>query len=150
MVVNALGVEIPKGKTADSLVSIQEVSFPGTVTTAGVPLTDQIGGYIELVRPIAALLIAAIVFAIFFFMLRRAKPEENSFELVDDMATDNTQNALPAGEAENENEAEEVDMSFLPSKSLKVSPELLNNLIRQKPENVGATLRDWLIKKTDS
>ena len=83
-------------------------------------------------------------------MLRRAKPEENSFELVDDMATDNTQNALPAGEAENENEAEEVDMSFLPSKSLKVSPELLNNLIRQKPENVGATLRDWLIKKTDS
>ena len=150
MVVNALGVEIPKGKTADSLVSIQEVSFPGTVTTAGVPLTDQIGGYMELVRPIAALLIAAIVFAIFFFMLRRAKPEEISFELVDDMATDNTQNALPAGEAENENEAEEVDMSFLPSKSLKVSPELLNNLIRQKPENVGATLRDWLIKKTDS
>ena len=150
MVVNALGVEIPKGKTADSLVSIKEVSFPGTVTTAGVPLTDQIGGYMELVRPIAALLIAAIVFAIFFFMLRRAKPEEISFELVDDMATDNTQNALPAGEAENENEAEEVDMSFLPSKSLKVSPELLNNLIRQKPENVGATLRDWLIKKTDS
>lgn len=149
MVVNALGIEIPKGKSADSFVSIKEVAFPNTITTAGVPISDQIGGYMELVRPLAALLIAAIVFAVFFFMLRRAKPEEISFELVDDMATDNTQNALPAAEAEKD--PEEVDMSFLPaSKSLKVSPELLNNLIRQKPENVGATLRDWLIRKTDS
>jgi flagellar M-ring protein FliF len=149
MVVNALGIEIPKGKNADAFVSIKEVAFPNTVTTAGGPITDQIGGYMEIVRPVAALLIAAIVFAVFFFMLRRAKPEEISFELVEDMPTDNTQNALPP--AETDKDPEEVDMSFLPSsKSLKVSPELLNNLIRQKPENVGATLRDWLIRKTDS
>ena len=33
---------------------------------------------------------------------------------------------------------------MLGMKSHKVSPELLNELIRQKPENVGATLREWL------
>ena len=39
---------------------------------------------------------------------------------------------------------------FAAAKNLKVSPELLNTLIRQKPDTVGATLREWLIKKTDS
>jgi hypothetical protein len=42
-------------------------------------------------------------------------------------------------------------MSFLPAaKNLKVSPELLNQLIRQKPENVGATLREWLLNKSST
>jgi flagellar M-ring protein FliF len=149
MVVNALGIEIPRGQTPESFVSVNEVAFPNTITTAGLPISDQIGGYMELIRPVAALLIAAIVFAVFFFMLRRAKPEEISFELVDDMATENTQNALPSPEAQPAEE--ESPLSFLPAaKNLKVSPELLNTLIRKKPDNVGATLREWLIKKSDS
>lgn len=91
----------------------------------------------EMARPIAALAIAAIVFAVFFFMLRRAKPEEISFELVDDATMAANTKALAGAED---------SQQFLPaSKNLKVSPELLNSLIRQKPENVGATLREWLI-----
>jgi flagellar M-ring protein FliF len=89
------------------------------------------------------LAIAAIVFGIFFFMLRRAKPEEVSFELVDDSTLPLPQAALP-GVNDEEN-------AFLPAaKQLKVSPELLNSLIRQKPENVGATLREWLNDKNES
>ena len=77
-------------------------------------------------------------------MLRRAKPEEISFELVDDTTDNPAKAALPSG-------SEEDPTSFLPTaKSLKVSPELLNTLIRQKPENVGATLREWLTTKSDS
>ena len=99
----------------------------------------------ELVRPIAALVIAAIVFAILFIMLRRARPEEISFELVDDATSnDVAKAALPSG-------AGDDPASFLPAaKSLKVSPELLNTLMRQKPENVGATLREWLITKSEN
>jgi flagellar M-ring protein FliF len=99
----------------------------------------------ELVRPIAALAIAAIVFAIFFIMLRRAKPEEISFELVDETPENEVAKAaLPSG-------SEEDPASYLPvAKNLKVSPELLNTLIRQKPENVGATLREWLTTKSES
>ena len=123
---------------------MKEVAFPSPVT-AGSPLTDTVSGYVELARPIAALAIAGIVFAIFFFMLRRAKPEEISFELVDDTNTPHTAGALPdIGGADD-------PASYLPAaKNLKVSPELLNSLIRQKPENVGATLREWLIDKNNS
>jgi flagellar M-ring protein FliF len=75
-------------------------------------------------------------------MLRRAKPEEISFELVDDATMASDTQALTDADG---------SQQFLPaSKSLKVSPELLNSLIRQKPENVGATLREWLITKDES
>ena len=141
MVVNALGISIPKNETATSYVSIQEVVFPSAVNSLSTPV-DKVTGYMEMARPIAALAIAAIVFAVFFFMLRRAKPEEISFELVDDATM--AANAKALADAED-------SQQFLPaSKSLKVSPELLNSLIRQKPENVGATLREWLITKDES
>lgn len=144
MVINALGIAVPKGEDASNYVSIQEVDFPSSVSQP-TAVTEQIGGYMELVRPIAALVIAAIVFAIFFIMLRRAKPEEISFELVDETPENNVAKAaLPSGFEEDPN-------SFLPAaKNLKVSPELLNTLIRQKPENVGATLREWLTSKSEN
>jgi flagellar M-ring protein FliF len=143
MVINALGIAVPKGEDVSNYVSIQEVDFPSSISQP-TAVTEQIGGYMELVRPIAALVIAAIVFAIFFIMLRRARPEEISFELVDDATSNLSKGALPLG-------SEEDPSSFLPSaKSLKVSPELLNSLIRQKPENVGATLREWLTTKSES
>jgi flagellar M-ring protein FliF len=144
MVINALGITVPKGEDASTYVSIQEVNFPSTISQTS-PVTEQIGGYMELVRPIAALVIASIVFAIFFIMLRRARPEEISFELVDDTTSnDVAKAALPSG-------AKEDPASFLPAaKSLKVSPELLNTLIRQKPQNVGATLREWLTTKSEN
>ena len=141
MVVNALGISIPKNETATNYVSIQEVVFPSAVNSLSTPV-DKVTGYMEMARPIAALAIAAIVFAVFFFMLRRAKPEEISFELVDDAAM--AANTQAISDAEN-------SQQLLPgAKSLKVSPELLNSLIRQKPENVGATLREWLITKDES
>jgi flagellar M-ring protein FliF len=145
MVVNALGITIPKGENASNYVSIQALDFFPAKDSNQSSVTEQIGGYMELVRPIAALVIAAIVFAIFFIMLRRARPEEISFELVDDSpANDLAKAALPSG-------SEEDPASFLPAaKSLKVSPELLNTLIRQKPENVGATLREWLTTKSEN
>jgi flagellar M-ring protein FliF len=145
MVVNALGIAVPRGEDPATYVSIQEVDFPSSIADSGA-VADKIGGYMELVRPIAALAIAAIVFAIFFFMLRRAKPEEISFELVDETPQPEVpQAALPSTE-----EQEDEQPSFLPvAKNLKVSPELLNSLIRQKPENVGATLREWLTSKNE-
>ncbi len=145
MVINALGIDVPKNENPSSFVSIQEVPFPSTVTAAD-PIADQVGGWVELVRPIAALAIAAIVFGIFFFMLRRAKPEEISFELVDE-----TQQPQQPTAALPDAELVEEAVPLLPGqKNLKVSPELLNSLIRQKPENVGATLREWLISKSNT
>lgn len=151
MVVNALGINIPANETASDYVSIKEMAFPATV--AALPVADQMGGYMEMIRPIAALAIAALVFAIFFFMLRRAKPEDVSFELVDETDMKNQEPAAlpdsPTADSD-EQDLQEQENPFLPTaKNLKVSPELLNQLIRQKPENVGATLREWLLTRND-
>jgi flagellar M-ring protein FliF len=151
MVVNALGISIPANENASDYVSIKEMAFPATV--AALPVADQMGGYMEMIRPIAALAIAAIVFAIFFFMLRRAKPEDVSFELVDETDMKNKEPAALPDSSEpgsEEQDLQEQENPFLPTaKNLKVSPELLNQLIRQKPENVGATLREWLLTRND-
>jgi hypothetical protein len=62
---------------------------------------------------------------------------------------DDTNTPQPAGALPDIGGADPT--SFLPvAKNLKVSPELLNSLIRQKPENVGATLREWLIDKNNN
>jgi len=153
MVINTLGIIIPRGESPNDFVSITEMPFPPS-SIAPDPAADRFGQYMEFIRPIAALVIAAIVFGIFFFMLRRAKPEEISFELVDDSMQNQPAGALPdAQSSEGGEQAEEKPdpMSFLPAaRNLKVSPELLNQLIRQKPENVGATLREWLLNKTST
>ena len=33
------------------------------------------------------------------------------------------------------------------ARASSVSPEMLNDMIRQKPENVSATLREWMTEK---
>lgn len=80
--------------------------------------------------PIAAIIIAAVVFAVFFMTLKKTKPDQITFELIDESPA--PQNLLPS------------------SKDHKISPELLNDLIRQKPDNVGATIREWLATKSAS
>ncbi|MBU6182758.1 MAG: flagellar M-ring protein FliF [Verrucomicrobia bacterium] len=154
MVINTLGIVVPRGESPNDFVSITEMPFPPS-SIAPDPAADRFGQYMEFIRPIAALVIAAIVFGIFFFMLRRAKPEEISFELVDDSMQNKSAGALPdaqtSEDAEQQGEEKPDPMSFLPAaRNLKVSPELLNQLIRQKPENVGATLREWLLNKTST
>lgn len=153
MVINTLGIVVPKGASPNDFVSITEMPFPPS-SIAPDPAADRFGQYMEFIRPIAALVIAAIVFGIFFFMLRRAKPEEISFELVEDSMQNQPAGALPdaqSSEGGEQGEEKPDPMSFLPAaRNLKVSPELLNQLIRQKPENVGATLREWLLNKTST
>ncbi|MFZ4587572.1 MAG: flagellar basal-body MS-ring/collar protein FliF [Terrimicrobiaceae bacterium] len=152
MVINTLGIVVPKNESPADFVSITEMPFPLS-SLAPDPAADRFGQYMEFIRPIAALVIAAIVFGIFFFMLRRAKPEEISFELVEDSMQNQPAGALPDAQplGDGEEEQKPDPMSFLPAaKNLKVSPELLNQLIRQKPENVGATLREWLLNKSST
>ena len=152
MVINTLGIVVPKNESPADYVSITEMPFPLS-SLAPDPAADRFGQYMEFIRPIAALVIAAIVFGIFFFMLRRAKPEEISFELVEDSMQNQPAGALPDAQplGDGEEEQKPDPMSFLPAaKNLKVSPELLNQLIRQKPENVGATLREWLLNKSST
>jgi flagellar M-ring protein FliF len=129
MVVNALGISSSNAQ-AQNAVSIQEVPFPAAVEAAGTA-TDKFAGYLETARPVGGLLLAAAFFFVFLRLLKKTKPEPLDIEVVNGGGGMYDQQGM------------------LSMKSHKVSPELLNDLIRQKPENVGATLREWLAQNGD-
>ncbi len=126
MVSNALGIASRTPEELERTVSITELPF-ADVITAGVVPESAFSSLREVVGPAAALLLAAIVFLIFFRAIHKTKPEQITFELI---------------------ESEEPSQQLLPqAMNHKISPELLNDMIRQKPENVSLTIREWLAAK---
>jgi flagellar M-ring protein FliF len=85
---------------------------------------DRWSTWIETGRRWAALAGAAVMLLVFLRMLSRQKPEPVPVEVL----------TLPP----------EVAARSLPSSSGSVTPEMLNDLIRQKPANIGTALRDWV------
>jgi flagellar M-ring protein FliF len=125
IVVNALGLKPAPGQSLDSLVSLQEMPF------AAEPVSQQIEAiqaqnrwqvWIEAGSRWAAVIGAVLVLLLFLRLLSRQQPEAVPVELL----------ALPADAARS-----------LPA-SGQVTPEMLNELIRQKPANVGGALREWV------
>lgn len=126
VVVNALGVRPAPGQTLESLVSVQEVEFQ-TETTATVALENiesatRLQGWVEGARSYLALGLAVIVLIVFWRMLGRQKPETVPVELL-------TAAAPEPGR---------------PFSTGSLTPEMLNELIRQKPVNIGTALKDWV------
>lgn len=124
MVINALGVVPGRNNAADQVVSIQEVDFapdplmqPEAPPVDTVPLTT----WIELGQKVLVVLGAIIGFLIFVRVLRRSHAEAASLEIYQPRDNNRT------GELEGE-----------------ITPELLNQLIRQRPDNVGLTLKRWM------
>ncbi len=121
MVINALGVKTVDEKDAAKIVSLEEVSFDNPpAQKAGI--ADFALSHTDLVKNGVAVLVALALVFVFLRMVKRAKPDEIPIEVFS-----------PIGAANGADAA-----------SQPVSVELLNEMIRQKPENVGAALRDWM------
>ncbi len=130
MVANALGITAKTPQELEKLVSVAETPFAPVTTAALIP-ESSVSGILDTVGPVAALAIAVIVFLMFFMNIKKTRPDEITFELVD--------------------ETEPQQQSLLPAaKDHKISPDILNDLIRRKPDNVGATIREWLATKNAS
>jgi flagellar M-ring protein FliF len=86
----------------------------------------RVATWIESGSRYVAVGVALLVLAIFWRMLRQQKPEPVPVELLSDGAM-NGQRGMPTQGA--------------------ITPELLNELIRQKPANIGIALRDWATVK---
>jgi flagellar M-ring protein FliF len=127
IVVNALGLKPAVGQPLESLVSLQEVSFQtADRLPAQIEAQQSEGrwqGWIAVASRWTAVLAAGIVFLVFLRMLSRQKPEPVPVEVLS-LSPDAAARALP--------------------NSNHVTPELLNELIRQKPANIGVALRDWV------
>ena len=127
IVINALGLKPAPGQSLDSLVSIQEVPFQAAETVPAqmeaIQSEGRLQGWIDVIRRWSAVAAAAAVLLVFFRALSRQKPEPVPIEVLS-MTPDAAARSLP--------------------NSNSVTPELLNELIKQKPANVGVALRDWV------
>lgn len=129
IVINALGLRADNGRSVDSLVSLQETAFqtePITAQIQKIQSETRMQGWIETASRYIAMGVAAIVLLVFWRMLKKQKIEPVPMELLAE-APDPTKRALQSNGG--------------------LSPELLNELIRQKPANIGTALRDWVSVK---
>lgn len=127
IVINALGIKVAPGQTAESLVSLQELPFQAAervpAQVEAIAQANRWQGWIEAARGWTPVVGAAVVLFLFWRTFRRQKPEAVPVEVL---------SLTPAA------------ARSLPSSSSTVTPELLNELIRHKPANVGVALRDWV------
>jgi flagellar M-ring protein FliF len=131
IVVNALGIKAAPGQTTESLVSLQELPFQAAARipaqVEAIAQANRWQGWIDAARGWTPVVGAAAVLFLFWRTFRRQKPEAVPVEVL---------SLTPAA------------ARSLPSSSSTVTPELLNELIRHKPANVGVALRDWVAAGT--
>lgn len=126
MVANALGVNLKAKNSAGSLITLEEAVFKGLPAPSEEGFTllqDRIMRWYEVLRNFIAVGVAVIMFLIFLRMVKRHRPEKFNFEIIPDSRQDGV------------NQARDV--------TPRVTPELLNSLILEKPENVSAALKTW-------
>jgi flagellar M-ring protein FliF len=129
MVVNALGVAPSRapGAAADQVVSIQEVDFATDPLVAPEVLPQAVterDRWIDFGERALVVVAALVVLLLFVRVLRRSQAEAASLEVYN------------GGAGGGRGRPMELDG--------EITPELLNQLIRQKPDNVGLTLKRWM------
>lgn len=124
VVMNALGVKDMPGQPP--VVSLQEQEFQVTdpfATQPPIPLEARVEGWFDSAIKWVAIGGAAAVMLLFWRLLQRQKPEAVPIEI---LSMNPEQGARTLSNTSN------------------VTPELLNELIRQKPANIGVALREWV------
>jgi flagellar M-ring protein FliF len=120
MVANAIGIK-GEDKELAKVVTLEEVSFEAPVEPK-TGVADTLLAHTDLVKNGVAVVVALVLFALFLRMLKKARPDEIPLDLIEEQRAVDRQ-AAAAG---------------------PVTAEMLNDMIRQKPGNVGLALRDWM------
>ena len=127
IVINALGLKPIAGQSPDALVSLQELPFQSAAQLPeqfeAAQGETRIQGWIAVASRWAAVGGACLVLFVFLRVLAKQKPEPVPVEVLS-LSPEAAARSLP--------------------NSNSVTPELLNELIRQKPNTVGVALRDWV------
>ncbi|HEY9250854.1 MAG TPA: flagellar M-ring protein FliF C-terminal domain-containing protein, partial [Rariglobus sp.] len=130
IVINALGLKAPAGQSLDSLVSLQELPFmtePVSAQIQQIQSETRIQGWIETAGAYVPVGIGALVLFFFVRMLRRQRPEPVPVELL----------SAPSGGGSHNGQNGHTHLTA----------DLLNELIQQKPANIGTALRDYMTVK---
>lgn len=126
IVINALGVKPAPGQSLDSVVTLEEQEFQAPETLTNQPTTPievRVESWFEVASRWGAVAGAVLALGLFWRMFKRQKPEAVPIEVL--------------------SYTPEQASRTLPNAS-NVTPELLNELIRQKPANIGVALREWV------
>ncbi|HEY3757026.1 MAG TPA: flagellar basal-body MS-ring/collar protein FliF [Opitutaceae bacterium] len=126
VVINALGLKPTPGQNLDALVTIQEQAFavePVTQEVQAMVAQNKWSGLIEAGSRWAAVVGAVAILFVFLRMLSRQKPEPVPVEVL----------TMPP----------EMAMRSMPNGN-RITPEMVNDLIKTKPANVGVALRGWI------
>lgn len=130
MVANALGIDLVDTNTGS--VTVQEMVFASDPLAIGAEAATagalDIAHWLQFGEQIIGTLVAVVLFLVFFHLYRKTRAQPNPFEELNRRAS----NASRSNNLGN----------------TAVTPELLNELIRQKPENAASTLRSWLSGKS--
>jgi flagellar M-ring protein FliF len=133
IVMNALGLHLAPGQAPDTLVSLQEVPFqtePISQQIAAIQTETRVQSWIETSSRYFAVVAAFGIFYLFWRLLKKQRLEPVPVELLA------------------EGPARGVQRGTYQLNGGSLTPELLNDLIRQKPANIGNALRDWVnVKK---
>jgi flagellar biosynthesis/type III secretory pathway M-ring protein FliF/YscJ len=127
-VVNAIGARFDKEADLTTHVTVHEVVFqPAFVGPAGETL-NQFQNFVETWGPhlktLLGVVIAIAMFVIFIRMLKKFKPNEAEVQVLD--------------------EDDQQMLSGTRTLGSGLTPELLNDLIQEKPDHVGTALRRYL------
>jgi flagellar M-ring protein FliF len=125
VVINALGLKANPGESLDSLVTLQEVpcaAAPAIQQMETLRTEGRWQTWIEAGSRWAAVIGAVAVLLVFLRLLSRQKPEPVPIEML-------TLKAESARSLQSSN---------------TITPDMINELIRQKPANIGTALRDWM------
>ncbi len=125
VVINALGLHAAPGQSLDSLVTLEELPFAAEPAVEAVQAAQGQGRWLDWVdaaRRWVGLVVGGAALLLFLRLLSKQKAEPVPVEVLS-LPPDAAARALP---------------------SSHVTPEALNELIRQRPGNIGSTLRDWM------
>ncbi len=126
IVVNALGIDLKDDQTYEELVTVTEMTFapdPYLVQTETLQKEVDFQKWVEYGKSIGGIVLGIGVIVFFLQMLKKNKPEQISIEVL---------------------QPEQVLQNRKLEENGTVTPEMLNELIRQKPANIGVTLREWI------
>jgi flagellar M-ring protein FliF len=125
IVINALGIKVTAGQPIDT-VTLQEQKFEQpdlSAAQAPMPIETRVENWSEAASRWGAVVGSALVLLVFWRLFKRQKPEPVPIEVLA-MTPDQASGSL--------------------TNTTNVTPELLNELIRQKPANIGIALREWV------
>lgn len=125
MVANALGIKADNAQEIARNVTIQETSFQAPATPKSGGIAETLSNYADLLKNAGAAVVGLALLLFFLRMLKQTKPDEIPFELL--QAAGAAGNGKRAGIGGG-----------------NITPDLLNEMIRQKPANVGVALRGWM------